>query len=315
MAGQFRAQLPLHLTDTIDDGVARHPLLQGQLPQLSKHDLLSQKPAAFDSCVKPLVYRKKICLDYQMFLFVTATNLKNGILSRGDAVPSNLYHSCLTPFVASYILLIQTYCAGMSPTMLFVVLGISIKSLQVASSIELLVYIAPFPSSPYSDRFSLRLSVENYHLFKLRRYVHPNSCYTCIISENQQLLGVGKQSYGTARAAYRCLEKGLPLVSTQKTYQKFKRPVADDAVRFILGPDNIQPISWGSRRVTLSNGNDADFPSLCRRRIPENLWRSYVLQFRDKNHRLSCSTFLKVVKAITSSDLHVRSSDSLIIFL
>jgi hypothetical protein len=125
---------------------------------------------------------------------------------------------------------------------------------------------------------------------------------------------MGKQAYGNARAAYRCLEKGLPLVVPTRTLQKFETEVADDAVRFILGPDNIQPISWGSHRVTLSDVKEADYPTLTRRRIPENLWRAYVLKYPVEEHRLACSTFLKVVKAITTSDLHVCISLGVVIY-
>ena len=126
------------------------------------------------------------------------------------------------------------------------------------------------------------------------------------------MLGISKSAFTTARRNFRSLQMGLELRPIFRSYEKFKRGVADDAVKFILSRENVKYLSWGTLKL-----NGVEFPKLVRTRVPEMIHRAYVARFPDPadvdesgtlkvTKRIGPTTFLKVVNAITATDMNVR---------
>lgn len=121
-----------------------------------------------------------------------------------------------------------------------------------------------------------------------------------------QLLGL---SVNNARSHMRSLLWGQELVSVPRSYARFDPAVADATVAFILSPDNIKRLSWGTKKLF-----DEDFPHLVRQKVPAMMLQAYYQHFPEtsvdgKRQRFGASSFLKVVDAITEpeSDSHVAS--------
>lgn len=113
-----------------------------------------------------------------------------------------------------------------------------------------------------------------------------------------------KDSQQRAVEDWQRITEGAPLLSQKRTYQRFNEQKVRDAVAFILNPENCIPLSWGRKTVRIE-GCEYDIPSITRKRLPVNIWRSYVT-FVDNTDQalgpLSRSAFLGLVDAITNGN-------------
>jgi len=111
-------------------------------------------------------------------------------------------------------------------------------------------------------------------------------------------------AFVSARADLASLRNGIPLVKTVKQLQRYEPASVRMAVGIILSPENVNFLSWGTKRVKLKNGS-VILPALTRRHSTEAIFESY-LAYAGNDGILSRSTFSRIVAALTANGVVLR---------
>lgn len=119
--------------------------------------------------------------------------------------------------------------------------------------------------------------------------------------------GLGDKTIATHRILYSWLAKGNPIEAAVVSRVKYDPFVVKRAVKFILRDEIVQRISWGTKRIEL-DGCEIDFPKLVRKKIKQQIVRDYVEYYPEQVDRLGNSSFMKLVKALTASDMKAKAA-------
>jgi hypothetical protein len=87
--------------------------------------------------------------------------------------------------------------------------------------------------------------------------------------------GLGGKTVATHRKLFSCLAKGNLIESVLVSRVKYDPLIVKRAVRFILSDNNIQRISWGTKKVEI-DGAEIDFPKLIRKKVKQQIKRDYM---------------------------------------
>ena len=80
-------------------------------------------------------------------------------------------------------------------------------------------------------------------------------------------------------------------------------------VQFLLSDDNSSQISWGTRRLTLKDGQSINyFPRLMRKKARKLLWNDYMYATRNDTNRVGRALFYHVSNALTDHDPRIFSA-------
>ena len=96
---------------------------------------------------------------------------------------------------------------------------------------------------------------------------------------------------------------GKEKISLPFSVLKYDRATLDDALEFILGPECIQNLAYGERRMLQTDGTETFLPNFQRIYDKEQLWKIYSERARDDVSKIkSRSTFMEIVSMVTGSE-------------
>jgi hypothetical protein len=119
--------------------------------------------------------------------------------------------------------------------------------------------------------------------------------------------GLGGKTVATHRKLFSCLAKGNLIESVLVSRVKYDPLIVKRAVRFILSDNNIQRISWGTKKVEI-DGAEIDFPKLIRKKVKQQIKRDYMEYYPDQADRLGITSFDKLLKALTATDMKAKAA-------
>lgn len=112
---------------------------------------------------------------------------------------------------------------------------------------------------------------------------------------------IGEFARKTAGKDYATILDNKHIEMTKHGKKKKKDATVENAVNFILR--FCKTISWGTKRVQLSNGQVAVIPKLVRTQTQNRIWMEYNSSFFPEGvERLQKTSFKMIVRLITSSD-------------
>lgn len=114
--------------------------------------------------------------------------------------------------------------------------------------------------------------------------------------------GFKKKKVASSRRQFNCIIWGIELKKTIIHRKMYELTQVEHVVKYILRDSNVQRVSWGTKTVLLK-GEEVNFPRLIRRKEIELMWREYVDRHPDPRDRVGETSFKKIAKGITSSDM------------
>jgi hypothetical protein len=126
---------------------------------------------------------------------------------------------------------------------------------------------------------------------------------------------LSKKRFVEARKKKKSLIVGVELVKQSRSVEQYKPNSVKKAVDYILSEDNIQILSWGTKKLMIGQ-QEYTIPKLCRKKIPTNILRGYREKYPDEDgidedgkiitglHEDSIGdiSFLKIVSTLTFND-------------
>lgn len=103
------------------------------------------------------------------------------------------------------------------------------------------------------------------------------------------------------------LEMHNTLQKVRYSRKRKEDSVIHRAVKFILSPFNCQPLSFGTKKVVLSETEKLLFPSMMRKVCVNISYEEYVLAVTNKKKRVGETLYRKIAKEITTSDPKILS--------
>ena len=117
---------------------------------------------------------------------------------------------------------------------------------------------------------------------------------------------VGKIKIANLRRMYSYLASGSMLQPPKRSLQHYKKTDVEQCIRFILSDNNVQRISWGTKKVMI-DGEELNFPKLIRRKVIQYIHRDYVETIHEDN-RISMSSFRNLAAVLTASDQKAKKA-------
>lgn len=111
--------------------------------------------------------------------------------------------------------------------------------------------------------------------------------------------------FADGRNDLKLLRSGSRLLVSPKTYERYSRHSIDKVVQFIISPDNVAFLSWGTKKLKLG-GKTEIFPAIIRRRSISAMFEAYVATFDDST--ISSTTFYRIAARITAGGTKLRKA-------
>lgn len=126
----------------------------------------------------------------------------------------------------------------------------------------------------------------------------PQTALTALMAETGQ--SISKFRFMSSRRDATLLEQGESLLSGKQSRRRYSPLSLDIAIAFILLPEFVGLLSWGTRTVRLEGGIKYTLPYLTLKATPTAIFEAYLLMCHSNGHSpISRSSFLRVVGAIT----------------
>ena len=122
-------------------------------------------------------------------------------------------------------------------------------------------------------------------------------------------LRLGGRSIDNGYKEYFHMISGKELCKAAISATRFNEQAVENAVKVMLHPSNVGKLSWGHKKITLTEHEVVTLPVLRRRRAQRDIFEDYLAYSTDLGvPRISRGSFYKVIAVVTSGEERIMSA-------